>query len=79
MKIDIKKELLIAKKAALKAGNYLNENKKNLKEILSSTTKDIKLNADIASEKIIKNILSKESKFEILAEESAEPFNGWPE
>ena len=63
-------ELMIAKKAAVEAGNYLKNNKQSLNSIISSTEKDIKLQADISAERIIKDILIKESSFEILAEES---------
>ena len=64
------KELNIAKKAALKAGNFLRKNKIDINKTLSSTNRDIKLQADIESERIIKEILKKDSTFGILAEES---------
>jgi len=72
MKIDFSKELNIAKKAAYEAGSFLkkNKNKNNLNKILSSTNKDIKLQADIEAEKIIKNLIRRDSDFGILAEES---------
>jgi myo-inositol-1(or 4)-monophosphatase len=70
MDINISKELIIAKKAALEAGKFLRKNKDNFKEILSSTNRDIKLKADIDAENIIKNILKKDSIYGILAEES---------
>ena len=44
---NIKKELNIAKKAALEAGSLLLKNKANLSEVILSTNRDIKLNADI--------------------------------
>jgi myo-inositol-1(or 4)-monophosphatase len=67
---NINKELNIAKRAALKAGNLLLENKEDLYEIVSSTSKDIKLKADILAEKEIKGIIQNESDYPILAEES---------
>ena len=68
--IKFSNELLIAKKAAKKAGIFLINEKKNISNMLSSTDKDIKLQADISSEKIIKDIISSESSIPILAEES---------
>jgi myo-inositol-1(or 4)-monophosphatase len=70
MDIDFSKELTIAKKAALKAGNFLKKNKDNLNKTISSTDRDIKLQADLEAEKIIKDIIKKDSSFGILAEES---------
>ena len=70
MDIDFSKELTIAKKAAIKAGNFLKKNKDNHNKTISSTDKDIKLQADIEAEKIIKDIIKKDSSLGILAEES---------
>ena len=70
MDIDFSRELTIAKKAALEAGNFLRENKNNLNKTISSTDRDIKLKADIEAEKIIKDIINDGSSFGILAEES---------
>ena len=70
MDIDFSEELTIAKKAALEAGNFLRKNKNDLNKLLSSTNRDIKLQADIEAEKIIKDIIKKDSNFRILAEES---------
>ena len=67
---DYKKELDTAKKAATKAGHILLSNKSNLSKILSSTKKDIKLQADISAEKVIKDIIKSQSNLPILAEES---------
>ena len=67
---DYKKELDTAKKAATKAGHILLSNKSNLNKILSSTKKDIKLQADVSAETVIKDIIKSESTFPILAEES---------
>ena len=72
MELVIKKEIIIAKKAAIEAGNILLNDKARLIEILSSTNKDIKLKADISAEEIIKEILKSESSFPILAEESGQ-------
>ena len=70
MDIDFSRELTIAKKAALEAGNFLRKNKDNLNKTISSTERDIKLQADIEAEKIIKDIINNDSSFGILAEES---------
>ena len=70
MDIDFRKDLNTAKKAALEAGDFLRKNKKNLNTTLSSTKRDIKLQADIEAEKIIKDIINDDSSFGILAEES---------
>ena len=70
MDIDFSRELIIAKKAALEAGNFLRKNKDNLNKTISSTDRDIKLQADIEAEKIIKDIINDGSSFGILAEES---------
>ena len=52
MDIDLSKELTIAKKAALEAGNFLKKNKDNLNKTISATDKDIKLQADIRQKKL---------------------------
>ena len=70
MDINYIKELTIAKNAAVEAGNFLRKNKDNLNKIISSTERDIKLQADIEAEKIIKDIINNDSSFGILAEES---------
>ena len=70
MDIDFNRELKIAKKAAVEAGNFLKKNKNNLNKIISSSNRDIKLRADIEAEKIIKDIISNDSCHAILAEES---------
>jgi len=67
---DYKKELDTAKKAATKAGHILLSNKSNLNKILSTTKKDIKLQADVSAETVIKDIIKSESTLPILAEES---------
>ena len=67
---NYKKELDTAKKAATKAGHILLSKKSNLNRILSSTKKDIKLQADISAETVIKDIIKSQSNLPILAEES---------
>ena len=64
------KELLLAKNAAKKAGNFLTQNRHILNTSLFSDNKDIKLQADISAEELIKDIISNESSIPILAEES---------
>lgn len=68
--MNTKDELKIAKKAAFKAGKILINNKNSLNKLIFSSDRDIKLQADIYSEKIIIDILSQDSDFPILAEES---------
>ena len=79
MEKNIKKEINIAKKAAISAGNVLLNDKKDINKIILSSNKDIKLKADIDSETIIKNILNSESDIPILAEESGLSENSLPE
>ena len=67
-KNEVLKEHHIAKKASVSAGELL-LNKNSITEIFSSD-KDIKLTADIQAEQIIKDIISAESSYPILAEES---------
>ena len=70
--IDLKKEINIAIKAALSSGKYLKKNKTELNKTSSSDPRDIKLDADEASENLIKKIINENSYYEILAEESGE-------
>ena len=67
-KSEVLKEHHIAKKASVSAGKLL-LNKNSITEIFSSD-KDIKLTADIQAEQSIKDIISAESSYPILAEES---------
>ena len=67
-KSEVLKEHHIAKKASVSAGKLL-LNKNSITEIFSSD-KDIKLAADIEAEQSIKDIISAESSYPILAEES---------
>ena len=68
--LDLSKEINIAIKAALLSGKHLKKNKVELNKISSSDPRDTKLEADIASENLIKEIINDNSNFEILAEES---------
>ncbi len=68
--IKFDKEIEIAIKAAKTAGRYLKEEKKNLNLKINSNPRDTKLIADIKSEKLILDILDKESKYPVLAEET---------
>ena len=70
--MSYRQELETAKKAALAAGQILLEQKNNLNKSIFSSNKDIKLEADIVAEKLIKEILSDETSFPILAEESGQ-------
>lgn len=67
-KSEVLKEHHIAKKASVSAGKLL-LNKNSITEIFSSD-KDIKLTADIEAEQSIKDIISAQSSYPILAEES---------
>ena len=68
--IDLFKEIAIAKKAAKKAGALLLSNKDVINNIIFSSDKDIKLQADLEAERLIKRCIEDESLFPILAEES---------
>ena len=52
--IDIKQELEVAKKASEIAAVLLTDNKDNVNKVLSNEGRDIKLKADLESEKVIK-------------------------
>ena len=67
---DLSKDIVLAKKAAFKSGEFLLNNKDKINKRLNHDSKDIKLKADIESENLIKRIISLESKYPILAEES---------
>ena len=68
--MNLEKELKIAKKAALTAGDLLLNKKDILNKSIFTSNRDIKLEADIAAENLIKDIIRNESSFPILAEES---------
>ena len=70
--LDLSKEINIAIKAALSSGKYLKKNKILLNKISLSDPRDVKLDADVASENLIKKIINENSNYEILAEESGE-------
>ena len=72
MPLDLSKEIKTAIRAALSAGKYLKKNKIELNKISLSDPRDIKLDADVASENLIKKIINESSDYEILAEESGE-------
>jgi len=68
--MNIENELKIAKKAALKAGSMLLNKKNILTKTVFTSKRDIKLEADICSENLIKEIISSKSIYPILAEET---------
>ena len=68
--INIEHELTIANKAAKAAGNILLNQKDILNNSIFTSDRDVKLEADIAAENLIKGIIESESSFPILAEES---------
>ena len=63
-------EINIAIKAARNSGKLLSQDKARLNQKTSSTSKDLKLKADVKSENLIKEIITSSSDFPILAEES---------
>ena len=67
---DLSKEIELASKAAKEAGEFLLKNKKKLNSQINSDPKDTKLKADISSENLIKEIITANSNYPILAEES---------
>ena len=68
--IDLETELKVAKSAALAAGEILKTKKSDLNVETFSSERDIKLEADIVAETLIKEIIEDESNIPILAEES---------
>ena len=68
--INIKQELEVAIKASEIAAALLIESKDSINKILSNEGRDVKLKADLESEKLIKEYLLSNSDFPILAEES---------
>ena len=67
---NLNNEIEIAVKAAKEAGKLLLKNKKELNLLIPSDPKDTKLKADISSENLIKKIITANSNYPILAEES---------
>ena len=55
--INIKQELEVAKRASEIAAALLIDNKDNINKILSNEGRDVKLKADLESEKLIKEYL----------------------
>ena len=72
---NLKNELELAVKAAKDSGNFLLKNKKELNIQIDSNPKDTKLEADIASEDLIKEVITSNSEYPILAEESGKSVN----
>jgi len=68
--LDLENELKVAKLAALTAGEILKTKKSDLNIETSSSERDIKLEADVVAETLIKEIIEDESNIPILAEES---------
>ena len=68
--IQIDKELSTAKKASLQSAKLLINQKKLVNDVISNEGRDIKLQADIESENIIKKYIKENSDLPILAEES---------
>ena len=68
--IDLETELKVAKSAALAAGKILKTKKSDLNVETFSSERDIKLEADVVAEALIKEIIQDESNIAILAEES---------
>ena len=68
--VDLENELKVAKIAALAAGEILKTKKSDLNIETSSSERDIKLEADVVAETLIKEIIEDESNIPILAEES---------
>ena len=71
MTIDtLDQELELAINASKKAGRLLVNNRNELNNEILTSSKDIKLKADVSSENLIQEIISSKSVFPILAEES---------
>ena len=68
--INFKNELITARDAAKAAGKILINNRNTLNKLIFSSEKDVKLEADLAAENLIKEIIKNRSCFPILAEES---------
>jgi myo-inositol-1(or 4)-monophosphatase len=68
--IDLETELKVAKSAALAAGEILKTKKSDLNVETFGSERDIKLEADVVAETLIKEIIEDESNIPILAEES---------
>ena len=75
MSEDYTSEINIAIKAAKGAGKHLSKNKNELNKLSLSDKRDTKLQADISSENLIKEIINNDSNFQMLAEESGKSSN----
>ena len=67
---NLSNEINLAKRAAKESGDLLLNNRSEYNQRLNSNSKDTKLKADVESESLIKSIISENSSFPILAEES---------
>jgi len=67
---NLSNEINLAKRAAKESGDLLLNNRSEYNQRLNSNPKDTKLKADVESESLIKSIISENSSFPILAEES---------
>ncbi len=67
---NLSNEINLAKRASKESGDLLVNNKSEYNQRLNSNSKDTKLKADMESESLIKSIISENSSFSILAEES---------
>ncbi len=70
MDTTLGRDLQIAVTAAKKAGEFLFQTRSTDVKVNSSIDKDIKLQADVASERLIVDMLSELSPYSILSEES---------
>ena len=68
--LELDSWLETAKLAALKGGQHLLENQGEKLEVLLNQGRDIKLQLDVDTEQIIKGILTSQSAFSILGEET---------
>jgi myo-inositol-1(or 4)-monophosphatase len=68
--LELDSWLEIAKSAALEGGNYLLQNQGKELKVLMNSGRDIKLQLDTDTEKLIKESLSSHSPFSILGEET---------
>jgi myo-inositol-1(or 4)-monophosphatase len=68
--MNLENELNLAIDVAYKAGKFLSDSKNFLNTIIFSENKDIKLEADVRTEELIKSLITKDSDFPILGEES---------
>jgi myo-inositol-1(or 4)-monophosphatase len=68
--LDLNQCLNTAKSAALLAGNFLVNAKGKSLEVLSNNGRDLKLQLDIDTEKLIKDHISSDSSYPILGEET---------